>query len=144
MAEACWVCQGSRIRDGKIKGARGACSPCLTRLRKKYGDRWCDAAKEAIEDGRRHELMPQFKGQSALSYDSIPPHWLTPVPYCPPKPLTRPQMEKAQAEALRQARADYRRIVSIPIGDPLLGRSMFFEPYLDREGVLQVREMRGA
>jgi hypothetical protein len=53
-------------------------------------------------------------------------------------------MEKAQAEALRQARADYRRIVSIPIGDPLLGRSMFFEPYLDGEGVLQVREMRGA
>jgi len=29
----------------------------------------------------------------------------------------------------------------VPVGNPILGRSLYFEPYLDREGILRVRQL---
>ena len=46
--------------------------------------------------------------------------------------------------ALAEARKNpARRVIPVAMGGKLVGVTLYFEPYLDREGVLQVREMRG-
>ena len=140
MSDFCWVCLGSRITpDGKLNGPRGACRLCAARLERDYGYNWCAVAKEAIDGGRRHELMPLSKAKSMRGADAIPPHWIEPVPYHPPKPVSKQQLAQATRKALDIARQDFRRIVSIPIGNTLVGRSLFFEPFVDGHGGIQVR-----
>ncbi|MFN3961646.1 MAG: hypothetical protein ACK4NQ_01560 [Fimbriimonadaceae bacterium] len=140
MSDFCWVCLGSRITpDGKLKGTRGACRSCSARLEARYGHSWCAVAKETIESGRRHELMPVPKSRNMRAHGDIPPHWIAPVPYFPPKPVSKQQLAEATRQALVAARQDFRKIVSIPIGDVLVGRSLFFEPFIDAGGNVQVR-----
>lgn len=58
--------------------------------------------------------------------------------------LTRPSTARIYDPAkyaLEQARKNPGRIVAVPVGDPILGQSLYFEPYLDRDGTLQVRQL---
>lgn len=43
--------------------------------------------------------------------------------------------------ALRLARKDPTRVIPVPVGNPMLGKTLYFEPYLDRKGNLQVRQL---
>lgn len=43
--------------------------------------------------------------------------------------------------ALREARKNPGRIVAVPVGNPILGKCLYFVPYLDGKGVLRVRQL---
>lgn len=60
------------------------------------------------------------------------------------KALARPvvaRIDDPVRYALQEARKNPSRLIVVPVGNPILGRSLYFEPYLDRKGNLQVRQL---
>jgi hypothetical protein len=159
----CWICGG----DKNCGGAGGACSKCHARNYSRFGKEWKETCEAAIQAGNRELLLALPDGRRRRTLDIDATGKVVPLgvgaKVSGKQKLVIPKNRKQvtaeernledefrmggpKAVALKIARRDpSKRCIPVQVGAcELTGWTLLFEPYLDGEGRVQVREMRGA
>ena len=133
----CWVC----LKKPKWEHCHGACRTCRDRLYRRWGVKWQDLARVLIEQGNRHQLLPGKRGRQTSA--GLGGRGLVKAPSVTAQRFYdgEPVSSSPENIALREARKDPRKIVAVPVGNPMLGVTLYFEPYLDSEGIVRVRQL---
>lgn len=136
-AKKCWVCLGSM----KQVGGRGVCLTCYNRNYRRFGPQWYEIARAAVDAGNRHLLGSKSFHERGVVAELRK----TPVK-APPAPVQRVYDDSAvptgpAGVALLEARKNPERtIIAVPLGaDHATSPILYFTPYLDAKGRIQVR-----
>lgn len=137
MTRKCWVCLGSM----KQVGGRGVCLTCYNRNYRRFGPQWYEIARAAVDAGNRHMLGAKSRNEQCVVAELRK----TPV-NAPPAPVQRVCNGSAvptgpAGVALLEARKDpTRTVIPVPLGpDHTMSPILYFTPYLDAKGQIQVR-----
>lgn len=137
MAKKCWVCLGSM----KQVGGRGVCLTCYNRNYRRFGPQWYEICRAAVDAGNRHLLGSKSFHERRVVAELRK----TPVK-APPAPVQRVYDDSAvptgpKGVALLEARKNPERmVIAVPLGpDHTRADILYFTPYLDAKGRIQVR-----
>lgn len=127
--KACWVCR----ENASGRGRKGTCSACHARLYKRFGRQWEPICRQVIESGDREKILAQTPGRRAPRVSVVLP--------CDPAPNANEATELSpRGQALQEARRNAaRRVIPIVVRSGNTEVVYYFEPYVDRDGSIQVR-----
>jgi len=127
--KACWVCR----EKAAGRGRKGTCPACHARLYKRFGRQWEPICRQVIANGDREKILAQTPGRRAPSVNVVLP--------IAPHPAQSEAVELSpRGQALQEARKDAaRRVIPIVVRKGNAEVIYYFEPYVDRDGSIQVR-----
>lgn len=136
-SKKCWVCLGSMEKVG----GRGVCLTCYNRNYRRFGPQWYEIARAAVDAGNRNLLGSKSHAERGVVAELRK----TPVT-APPAPVQRvcdgsPVPTGPKGFALLEARKDpTRAVIPVVLGpDHATSPILYFTPYLDSKGRIQVR-----
>lgn len=125
----------------KQVGGRGVCLTCYNRNYRRFGPQWESVCRAAIDAGNRHLLLTQTNGRRLHVQ-----RFLEGPVKAPPAPVQRVYDDSAvptgpKGVALLEARKNpARTVIAVPLGsDHTRADILYFTPYLDAKGRIQVR-----